>query len=103
MFVDAGGGATKKRCILILQRAGSRPVAVGTRQIDVSMAMGVQQTGDKPMAICTQYSGDDLDTRSLHPSQQKMTKRQRTGITPMVAGTWHGDFSPSAKTNLYLK
>ena len=43
------------------------------------MAVGMKWTGDRPMAACTRYSGDDLDTGAIHPSQQKMTKRQQMG------------------------
>ena len=71
--------------------------------MDVPMVVGVQQTGDKSMATRSQYLGDNLDTRAIRPSQRKMTKRQRRGITPMAAGTWHVDLGPRAKTNLYLK
>ena len=82
---------------------GVKLVAVGTRRMDIPMSMGVQQTGDRPMAACTRYSGDDLDTEAIHPSQRKMTKRQQTGIRSMVAGTQNADFDLRAETNSYLK
>ena len=68
--------STQERCIPILRQAGARLVVVGTWQIDVSMVVGVQRMGDKPMAARTLYSGDDLDTGALHPSQWKTTKKQ---------------------------
>ena len=33
------------------------------------MVMGVQRIGDRLMAICTQYSGNDLDIEAIYPSQ----------------------------------
>ena len=101
--IDAGGGATQGRCIPILRQAGARPMAVGTQQMNFFMVVGMQQTGDRPMAVCTWYSGDDLDTWAIHPSQQKMTKRQRTRIRPMVVGTQHVDSSLRVEINPYLK
>ena len=71
--------------------------------MNVPMVVGVQWTKDRPMAACTQYSGEDLDTRATYPSQRKMTKKQQTGIRPMAACTQHADFSLKAETNLYLK
>ena len=55
------------------------------------------------MAICTRYLGDDLDTGAIRPPQQKMTKRQQTGIRLMATGTRHTDFGLRAETNPYLK
>ena len=56
------------------------------------------------MAACTRYSGDDLDTGAIHyPYQQKMTKRQWTGIRLMAIGTQHADFGPRVEANPYLK
>ena len=45
--------------------------------MDIPMAVGVQQTRDRPMAACTQYLGDDLEVGAIHPSRWKMTKKQR--------------------------
>ena len=59
--------------------------------------------GDRPMAACTQYSGDDLDITAIYHSRRRTIKRQRTRIKPMVVGTQHEDFGPRAKTNFYLK
>ena len=59
--------------------------------------------GDRPMAACTRYPIDDLDTSAIHISQQKMTKRQWMEIRPMVVGARHEGFSSRAETNLYLK
>ena len=59
--------------------------------------------GDRPVAAHTQYSGDDLDIKVIHPSQRKMTKRQQTRNKLMVADTQHADFDPRAETDLYLK
>ena len=103
MFVDAGGGATQERCIPIPQWARAKPVAVRTRQTNFLMAVEMQQTRDRLMATGTQYLGDDLDTKAIHPSQQKMTKRQWTGIRLMAAGTRHEDSSLKAETNPFLK
>ena len=47
---------------------------------------GVQQMRNRSMVACTQYSGDDLDTKAIHLSQQKMTKRQRTENKSMTVG-----------------
>ena len=55
------------------------------------------------MAACTRYSGDDLDTRAIHPSQRKRTKRQQMGIRLMATGTQNVDLDPRAEANLYLK
>ena len=85
--VGAEGGATQERCIPIPRQVEARLVVVGPRQTDVSIAMGMQRTRDRLMAACTRYLGDDLDTRAIHPSQRKMTKRQQTGIRPMAAST----------------
>ena len=68
-----------------------------------SDGLRMQQTGDRPMVACTQYPGDKLDIRAIHPSQCKTTKRQRMGNTPMAASTQHADFSLRAETDLYLK
>ena len=93
----------QERCIPIPRRRRIRPEAMGTRWTDILMAMGVQWRGNRLMAACTHYSGDDLDTKAIHPSQQKMTKRQHVGIRLMVAGTRHADFDPRAETKFYLK
>ena len=102
-FISMGGGMAQERCIPIPWQTKIIPEAVGTWWKDVSIAMVVQWTGNRPMVACTQYSGDDLDTKAIHPSQGKMKKMQRTGIRPMVVGTQYADFIPRAKTNFYLK
>ena len=89
--VDMGGIADQEMCIPI------------PRQIDISIAVGVQQTWDRPVAACTRYSGDNLDIEAIHPSQQKITKRQQTGNKPVAAGSRHMDFDPRVETDLYLK
>ena len=66
-------------------------MVMGTRRIDILIAIRVQQTGDMLIAAYTRYSGDDLDTRAIHPSQWKITKRQWTGIRPIVVGTRHAN------------
>ena len=63
----------------------------------------MQRTGDKPMAECTWYLGDDLDTGAIHPFQWKMTKRQQMRIKLMAVGTRHEDSGLRADTNSYLK
>ena len=75
MSIDVGGRATQERCIPIPRWAGTRAVAVGTQQMDIPMVVGVQPTGERPMAACTRYLDDNLDTGAIHPSQQKMTTR----------------------------
>ena len=65
------------------------------------MVVGVQLTGHRPVAACTWHSSDNLDIEAIHPSQQKMTKRQRTGSRLMAAGTWHGDLAPRASAKNY--
>ena len=67
------------------------------------MAVRVQRIRNRPMAACTKYSGDDLDTKAIHPAQWKMTKRKRTGNKPMAVDTQHVDFGPRVETNFYLK
>ena len=69
----------------------------------ILMAVGVQQTGDKPMATQIRYPGDDLDIRAIHPSQRKMKKRQWMGNRPMAVGSQLADFGPRVETDLYLK
>ena len=101
--VDVGDGATQERCIPIPRRVDTRPMAMRTRWMNFSMAVGMQRMGDRPMGACTRYLGDDLDNGAIHPSQWKMTKRQRTRIRPMVVGTRHADFDPRTETNAYLK
>ena len=71
--------------------------------MDFLMVMGMQQTRDKPMAAYTRYSGDDLNIGAIYPSQQKMTKKQQTGIRLMAAGARHADSGLRAETNPYLK
>ena len=79
MSVDMGDGTTQERCIPIPRWVGIGPVVVGTRHTDIPMAVGVQRTGGRPMAACTPYSGNDMDTGAIYPSQQKMTKSNRRG------------------------
>ena len=67
------------------------------------MAVGVQQMGDRLMAACTRYSGDDLNIEVTHPSKWKMTKRLQMGNRLVAVDTQHEGFGPKAKTNLYLK
>ena len=98
-----GGGANHERCILIPQQTKIKLEATGTRRTDIPMVVGVQKMGDRPVAACTRYSGDDLDIEAIHPSQQKMTKRQQTGNKPVAAGSRHMDFDPRVETDLYLK
>ena len=43
-------------------------MAVGTRRMDIVMAVGLQWMGDRPMAARTLYLGYDLDIRAIHPS-----------------------------------
>ena len=71
--------------------------------MDVPITVGIQRTVDRPMAASSRYSGDDLDTGAIHPSQHKMTKRQRMRFRLMVIGTRHMDSGPRAETNTYLK
>ena len=78
-------------------------MVVGTWLMDIPMAVGVQQMGDRLVAACTQYSGDDVDIEAIPPYQQKMTKRQWTGNRPMIVGTRRANFGPSAGINFYLK
>ena len=69
--VDIGGGVDQEKCILILQRMGVRPKAARTRQTNVPIAVGVQQTEDRPMATCTRYLGDDLEWGLYTPLKEK--------------------------------
>ena len=93
----------QERCIHIPRWTGIRLEAMGTLWTDISMAVGVQRIGNRPMAACTQYLGDDLDTKAIHPSQWKTTKKQRMRIRPMAIGTRYANFGPRSKTNFYLK
>ena len=67
------------------------------------MVVRMQQTGDRPVAICIRYSGDDLDIKAIHPFQWKTTERQWRGNKPMAEGTRCADLVLRAETNLYLK
>ena len=98
-----GGGVDRERCIPIPQWMGIRPEAIGTRRTDIPMVVGVQQIEDRSLAACIRYSGDDLDIKAIHLSQQKMTKKQQIGNRPMATGTRRENFSPRDKTNRYLK
>ena len=71
--------------------------------MDIPMALGVQQMGNKLVATCTWYSGDDLDIEIVHPFQRKMIKSQRTGNISISEGLQRADFGPKAETKLYLK
>ena len=51
--VDIGGRATQKWCIPIPRRVGIRLVAVGTRQTNILMVVGVQWKENRPIAACT--------------------------------------------------
>ena len=103
MSVDVGGEVAQERCIPIPRRMRIRLVAIGTRWKDISMVVGVQRIGNRPMTTCTWYSGDNLDTKAINFSQQKMTKKQWTRIRPMATGTKHAEFGPTVGTNFYLK
>ena len=74
-YVDVRGEANQERCIPISQWTGIRLEAIGIRRTDIPMVVEVQHMGDRPMAACTGYPGDDLDIGAIHPSQQKMTKK----------------------------
>ena len=110
MFVNVGGGAAHERCIVIPQWTGIRPEVVGTWRMAISMTVGVQQTGDRSVATCTLYSGDDLNIEATNPSQQKTTKRQRTGNRLMAIDTrpnykvpYSGRDRPSSRTTARLQ
>ena len=103
MSVDVEGGADQERCIPIPLRIGIRPETSETRQTDISMVVGLQQTGDRPMAACTQYPSDDLYIGVIHPSQRKTRKRQQTENILMAASSRFADFSPRVETDFYLK
>ena len=59
--------------------------------------------GDRTVAACTRYLGDNLDIGVIHLSHQKMTKRQQTANRPIAVGTRRANFGPRAETDLYLK
>ena len=103
MSVDVGGRADQERRIPILRLTGTRPEAAGIQQTGIPMVKQAQQTEEGPVATRTRYPGDYLDIEVIHPSQQKMTKRQHTGDRPMTAGARRADFDPKAETKLYLK
>ena len=67
-FVDVRGKTDQERCIPIPRWTGIKPEALETWRIDISMGVGVQLKGDSLVAICTRYSGDDLDIKAIHPS-----------------------------------
>ena len=102
-FVNVGSRAAQKRCIPVPQQAKAKPMVVGTRRVDIPSAVGVQRSGNRPMVAYTKYMSDNLNTRVIHPFQQEMTKRQRTGIRLMAVGAWRADLSPRVETNPYLK
>ena len=66
-LVDVGGGATQERCIPIPWWIEASPATLGTQRTNFLIVVVMQQMGDKPMATCTRYLGDDLDTGAIHP------------------------------------
>ena len=98
-----GGEADQEKCIPIPQLIGIRQKVTGTLWTDIPIAVEVKQMGDRTMTAYTWYLGSDLDIEAIHPSQSKITKRQRTGNKPMAASTWRADFSLRAETDFYLK
>ena len=81
-------------------------MVVETQRVDVPMALGMQQTEDKPMAACTRYSGDDLDTEAIHPFQWKNDKKevdrdQTDGCRYSACGPrFEGQDQPQSKVSL---
>ena len=71
--------------------------------MDYPMAMGIQRTGIRPMAVGIQCSGDNLDTEATCSCQWKMTKTQSTGIRPMVVGAQRTDSGPKAEAKHYMR
>ena len=100
--VDMGDRADQERCIPIPRWTRIRLEAAGTWQMDIAMAVGVQQTRDRLVATWTRYSGDNLNTRAIHPSQWKTTKRQRTRNRPMVVSAQGADYGPRAEPTFIL-
>ena len=101
--VNLGGGANQERCTSIMRWMRIILEAAGTQWMNIPMAVRVRQTGDRPVAACTRYLGDNLNIEITQPSQRKMIKRQRTGNRPMATGTQRADFCPKIEAYLYLK
>ena len=91
--------ADKKRCVPISRWTEARSMAVGTWQMNYSMAMVIQWTGIRPMAVGIWCLGDNPDTKIVHSYQRKMTKTQRTRIRPMVESIQWMNFGSRAKAS----
>ena len=48
-----GGRMAQERCILISRQTRIKAKAMGTFQMDILMIVGLQRTGDRPMAAYT--------------------------------------------------
>ena len=55
------------------------------------------------MAVGTRYLGDNLDTEATRSCQRKTTKRQQTGIRPMVIGAQQTNSGLKAEANHYIR
>ena len=96
MFMDMRDEAIQKRCVPTPWQMGPRPMVVGIWQMDYPMAMGMQRTGIRPMAVGTRCLSDNLDPEATCLCQGKMIKIQQTGIRPMATGTQQINFDPKA-------
>ena len=64
MSTDMRAESVQKRCVPTPRRTKARPMTVGTWQTDFLMAIGMQQTGIRPIAIGVRHSGDNLSTKA---------------------------------------
>ena len=103
MSIDMRDEGAQKRCVPAPQQMKAIPMAVGTWRMDYLMAIGMQQTGIKPMIVGARRSGDNLDTEVIHSYQQKMITMQRMVIRLMVACAQRMDPSPKAEANHYMR
>ena len=72
-------------------------MAVRTWQIGNSMAMGMQQTGDSPMAVGSGHSSINSKVGTGHSYRWNSTKMQLM-VNSMAAGTQRTNVNPRAKT-----
>ena len=74
MPTDIGDEEVQKRCVPIPRWTGARLMAVGAWQMDFLMAMGMQRTWIRSMAVVTWRSGDNLGTKARYSYQWQTTK-----------------------------
>ena len=84
MFMNMRDEAIEKRCVHTPLRAGARLMVMGTWQMDYMMAIVMQQTGIRLMAIGIRHLYFNLDIEATHSYQSKITTTQWTRTRLMV-------------------